>query len=49
MAIKINDILIEGGGTTHECEFTVPPFYSLINFLYYTLIYFCMLKSTYPL
>lgn len=40
MAIKINDILIEGGGTTHECEFTVPLplFFNKLSILYFSIL-----------
>lgn len=40
MAIKINDILIEGGSTTHECEFTVPfpLFFNKLSILYFNIL-----------
>lgn len=42
MAIKINDILIEGGGTTHECEFTftipLSLFFNKLSILYFNIL-----------
>lgn len=40
MAIKINDILIEGGSTTHECEFTIPfpLFFNKLSILYFNIL-----------